>query len=379
MKSLKRVIAVILAAAAAFACAACHPKDEISATVTDKKSGISIDITTAQYLYAMTNAVMEAQNNIKEANPDDTIEDYTKYKVVEEGEDGKEEKTKYNKWIESRTEELLREYAGAMVKQKELKLKIEDSQLSSAEQMASIYWQYYGYQSIYEQNGVAFETYKKMLMSSYYENEYFLSIYDTDGTEPIDEKTVSKGFYDNYCLANTISIATSNGEDTEDAEDTENTEETVTVDEAKKTLKEYKSRIEKGESFEDIYIEHNKANASSDKEVDSSEMPVVYMSEKTGTDDEHFEDIYKMKKGALKIFTNADETEVILVQKQDISENEKEEDSYYNNYRESVLHMIKGDEFETDFHKFCESLKIEKKKAANRLKFDKIITDTEEQ
>ena len=69
MKSLKRVIAVILAAAAAFACAACHPKDEISATVTDKKSGISIDITTAQYLYAMTNAVMEAQNNIKEATP----------------------------------------------------------------------------------------------------------------------------------------------------------------------------------------------------------------------------------------------------------------------------------------------------------------------
>ena len=84
-----------------------------------------------------------------------------------------------------------------------------------------------------------------------------------------------------------------------------------------------------------------------------------------------------MKKGALKILTNADESEVILVQKQDISGNEKEEDSYYNNYRESVLHMIKGDEFETDFHKFCESLKIEKKKAANRLKFDKIITDIE--
>ena len=379
MRIFKRSLAVVLAVATVLTLSACHPKDEVAVTVTDKKSGISTTLTTAQYIYAYTNAVIEANSNIDDhkKDADKEIEDYTKHKVTETDEDGKETKVAYEKWVNERAEELMRNYAAAMIKQKALKFKIDDATQQSIDSYSQMYWQYY-YQPIFEKNGVGFETYKKMFTSSYYENEYFLSIYDKDGTDEVPEKTVNKTFYDSYCLADAIAISVK----TEDAEETEGEETTENnlpiLDEAKKILKAYKTRLEKGESFKTIYEEYNKANASEEEEsTGTTESATVYGSEETDSSSEYFTEIYKLKKGDIKILTSSDKSEIVLVQKLDIK---KDEDKYYKSYRESVLHQLKDEDFDKKFEKFAKSLEIEKKNAATkRVKIKKIDVATETQ
>ena len=379
MRIFKRSLAVVLAVATVLTLSACHPKDEVAVTVTDKKSGISTTLTTAQYIYAYTNAVLEANSNIDEhkKDADKEIKDYTKHKVTETDEDGKETKVAYEKWVDEHAEELMRNYAAAMIKQKALKFKIDDATQQSIDSYSQMYWQYY-YQPIFEKNGVGFETYKKMFTSSYYENEYFLSIYDKDGTDEVPEKTVNKTFYDSYCLADAIAITVK----TEDAKETEGEETTEnnlpTLDEAKKTLKAYKTRLEKGESFKTIYEEYNKANASEEEEsTGTTESATVYGSEETDSSSEYFTEIYKLKKGDIKILTSSDKSEIVLVQKLDIK---KDEDKYYKSYRESVLHQLKDEDFDKKFEKFAKSLEIEKKNAATkRVKIKKIDVATETQ
>lgn len=379
MRIFKRSLAVVLAVATVLTLSACHPKDEVAVTVTDKKSGISTTLTTAQYIYAYTNAVLEANSNIDEhkKDADKEIKDYTKHKVTETDEDGKETKVAYEKWVDEHAEELMRNYAAAMIKQKALKFKIDDATQQSIDSYSQMYWQYY-YQPVFEKNGVGFETYKKMFTSSYYENEYFLSIYDKDGTDEVPEKTVNKTFYDSYCLADAIAITVK----TEDAKETEGEETTEnnlpTLDEAKKTLKAYKTRLEKGESFKTIYEEYNKANASEEEEsTGTTESATVYGSEETDSSSEYFTEIYKLKKGDIKILTSSNKSEIVLVQKLDIKQ---DEDKYYKSYRESVLHQLKDEDFDKKFEKFAKSLEIEKKNAATkRVKIKKIDVATETQ
>ena len=217
-----------------------------------------------------------------------------------------------------------------------------------------------------------------MFTSSYYENEYFLSIYDKDGTDEVPEKTVNKTFYDSYCLADaiTITVKTEDAKETEGEETTENN--LPTLDEAKKILKAYKTRLEKGESFKTIYEEYNKANASEEEEsTGTTESATVYGSEETDSSSEYFTEIYKLKKGDIKILTSSDKSEIVLVQKLDIK---KDEDKYYKSYRESVLHQLKDEDFDKKFEKFAKSLEIEKKNAATkRVKIKKIDVATETQ
>lgn len=376
MRIFKRSLAIVLAVASVLTLSACHPKDEVAVTVTDKKSGISTTLTTAQYIYAYTNAVLEANNNIDEnkKDADKEITDYTKHKVTETDEDGKETKVAYEKWVNGRAEELIRNYAAAMIKQKALKFKIDESTQQSIESYSQMYWQYY-YQPVFEKNGVGYETYKKMFTSSYYENEYFLSIYDKDGTDEVPEKTVSKTFYDSYCLADAITISVKT-EEAEGEETTETESELPTLSEAKKTLKAYKTRLEKGESFKSIYEEHLKATSSGEEESTSEEnSATVYGSEETDSSSEYFTEVYKLKKGDIKILTSSDESEIVLVQKLDVSE---DEETYYKSYRESVLHQLKDEEFDKAFNKYAEALEIEKKNATKRVKISKIDVKAEE-
>ncbi len=372
MKKFRGILAVALCAVMVLTLGACHPKDEVAINVKDKKSDTSVSVTTAQYLYALTSATAEAQSNISENNPDKEIKDYSKYKVVETDENDKETKTEYYKWINARAEELVRRYAGAMIKQKDLKLELDESTLANVEAYAQMYWMYY-YQPTFEKNGVGEETYTKMFTASYYENEYFLSIYDTDGTDAIPEKEVKSAFKDNYVLANAISIQV-----VEEAEEGEEQAEGLTMKDAEKLLKDYKSRIEKGESFEDIYEEYNEkyvASEDAESEASAADAATVYGSDDTSYSSEYFTDINKMKKDAVKVIKSEDETEIILVEKQDIN---ADEETYFDSYRTDILRMLKGDEFEADFSKYCEGLELEMvESATNRIKAEKIDVSTE--
>ena len=372
MKRIKGLIAVALSVLMVLSLAACHPKDEVAVKVEDKDSKTEVTLTTAQYLYALTSATNEAQSLITEANPKKEIKDFSKYKVEETDENDKKTKTEYYKWIKDRADELIRRYAGAMIKQNDLNLELDEATAGSVNYYAQMYWMYY-YQPIFEKNGVGAETYEKMFTASYYENEYFLSIYDKDGTKAIPEKEVEKTFKDNYVLGNAISI-----EVVEEAEDGEEQAEGLTMKEAEKILKDYKARMEKGDTFKKIYEEYNKkyvASEDAESEATAADAATVYGSDETSYASEYFEDINKMKKGDVKILKAEDKSQIVLVEKQDINADKK---TYFDNYRGDVLRMLKGDEFEADFNKYCEGLKLELvESATNRVKLEKIDVSTE--
>ncbi len=369
MKKLRNIAAVIMAAALVLSLAACHPKDEVAVTVTDKSTKLSVDVTTAQYLYAMTQATLEAQNNIKNNNSDKTITDYTKYKVEEQDDNGKTTKTEYYKWINNRAEEVVRDYAASELKRKALKLKLDDSTKSNVDSYAGMYWSNY-YQPIYEQNGVGEETFKKMFLSSYYKNQYFLSIYDTKGTEEIPEKDVKDAFSKNYCLANAITITVSSDSDSTGTTATDSSENKMTMAEAEAKLKKYKDRISKGEKFDTIYSEYQKETSTDSSSTSTGSAATVFGSSDTSYSSDYFDDAFKMKTGAVKILKNSDNTEIALVEKQDIS---KDEDTYYKNYRTDVLQLLKGDEFEDNYKKYYDGLSLEfHKYASGRVKAKKI-------
>ena len=372
MKKIKGLIAIALSVLMVFSLAACHPKDEVAIKVADKSSKTEVTLTTAQYLYALTLATTEAQSNITENNSDKEIKDFSKYKVVETDENNKKTKTEYYKWIEARADEIVRRYAAAMIKQKDSKLELDESTSSMVSYYAQMYWMYY-YQPTFEKNGVGMETYEKMFAASYYENEYFLSIYDKDGTNAVPEKEVKSTFKDNYVLGNAISIQV-----VEEAKEGEEQAEGLTMKEAEKILKEYKSQMEDGKSFKDIYEDYNKkyvATEDEESEATAEDAATVYGSDETSYSSEYFETINKMKKGAVKILKAEDETEILLVEKQDIN---ADEETYFNNYRSDVLQMLKGEEFEEDFSKYCEGLKVEKvESATKRIDVKKIDVSTE--
>ncbi len=372
MKKIRSILAVLLSAAMVLSLSACHPKDEVAVTATNKESKTEVSITTAQYLYALTLATTEAQSIISQNNPDEEIEDFSKYKVVETDENDKETKTEYYKWINNHAENVLREYAGTMIKQKDLKLELDESTQAMVDAYGQMYWNYY-YQPTFEKNGVGQETYTKMFAASYYKNEYFLSIYDKDGTEAIAEKEVEKTFKENYTLGNQISIQVVE----ESSEDSETETEGLTMKEANKLLKSYKERMENGESFEEIYKEYTEKYVSTDdeeSEATADDAATVYGSEDTSYSSPYFSDVNKMKKNAVKVIKSEDETEIILVEKQDINDDEA---TYFDSYRSDVLYMLKGDEFEENFNKFCDGLKLEYvESATNRIKAKKINVST---
>ena len=314
MKKIRNIIAIVTAVMLTLSLSACHPKDEVAVNVTDKKTKTSVELSSADYLYALINATMEAQQLISQENSDEEeIKDFSKYKVVETNEEGKETKTEYYKWIDNRKEELLRDQAGAMIKTKDLKLKLDENTESMGKYYASMYWSYY-YASTFEKNGVSYETYEDISLNSYYKNQYFLSIYDKDGTNPVDEKIISEDFYANYVLANAITI------DIAEKDETTGKIEGLDLKAAEKLLKGYKDRLADGEKFEKIYHEYEEKYMVSeeteedhDHEHDHSAMAVVYGSERTTSASEYFKDIDKMKKGAVKILTSEDKSQIILV------------------------------------------------------------------
>ena len=187
----------------------------------------------------------------------------------------------------------------------------------------------------------------------------------------MDEKDITKKFYNNYVLANAITIDIASGE----SED----ESGLTLDQAKDLLKKYKDRLAKGEKFESIYHDYEeKYMAAEDDGHDHShdEMAVVYGSDETNEASEFFDAINKLSTGDVKILTAEDKSQIILVEKQDI----KKDKDQYKAYRESVIYLLKGNEFEADFEDFCKGLKIEYiESATKRLKAEKIDLATEQQ
>lgn len=336
MKFFKKVLAMGLCAALTLSMVGCHQKNETALTIN------GINISSALYLSALFECDNEARAKVDETKQSSSSSsaaatssetDYLSEKI-----DGQD----YSDYVKAQALQRCKEYAFYQKMIDEGKLKLSDEEATQAASTADYYWSYYS--SYYEPNGVSKETYKKALLYSYYSNAYFKSIYGEGGEKAVDSATISKTLDEKYVLANVLTK-------TYDSDAADSTKAAL-----KKTFEGYVTRLQKGESFKTVYEEVNGAGDSNTAE--GTEKPQDALAQTLGASDtgnasEDFDTVKAMKLGEVKLIENS--TGLTIYVRKDILA-----DKYYlNTMTDSVLYLLKQDEFEKTVKEQTADLTVE--------------------
>ena len=344
MKTLKKVLAMCLAVILVLSFAGCHQKNEVAVKAGDDT------FTSAFYMCALINADMGARTKIDEAKAEATSSatssatsaatssvatDYFAEKI-----DGKD----YETYVKDTALQTLRRFVYVKRMCDENKLTISDEEKNNSFTMTEYYWNYYGYSSLFETNGVSLDTYKEYTLYGLYEEKYFNFLYGEGGTNEVPAADIEKFLYDNYVIADILSASV--------ASKTESEKALVQTD-----FEKYKTRIENGESFEKIYKEYNNikedtttsstSSTTSGSEENKALTPKDSYAQVVGTEEtsyssKQYETIKAMKTGEVKFVKDNDNGYYYLFVKGDITA-----DPYYlENLKSAVLNDMKYDEFD---------------------------------
>lgn len=379
MKMIKSLAAFFLAFILIFNFSSCHPKDEVAMTVGD------IEITSALYMCALLQADGEARNLI-DKNAAQGVEniDYFKQKI---------EGVNYSDWVKNRAEEICKEYAAYEMKFAEAGLELSEEKLAEIDFYTDYYWNSAGLGKFYEENGVAFQTYKKFFTYSYKAREYFESIYGKNGTNPVPEEELKSAMDENFVLVNQLYASYTDTDGNELSDDAKS--------EIKQKFESYITRLNNGESFETIYNEYNgteddeeddgedtqsdgdttsqpEESAEPDEDEDQTDdtpkpqdkHAIILGSSDTNFASDLFSDVKEMKPGEIKIIEPSSSTGIYLIVRKDILS-----DPYYLDYLNiEILTLLKQTEFEDMIKEYANSLPFDKNSfAVNRFKVKKIV------
>lgn len=347
MKTLKKVLAMCLVVILVLSFAGCHQKNEVAVKAGDDT------FTSAFYMCALINADMAARTKIDEAKAAEkesttssatssttsTTTDYFAEKI-----DGKSFET----YVKDSALETLRRFIYVKRMCDEKKLTISEQEKNNSFTMTEYYWNYYGYASLFEANGVSLDTYKQYTLYGLYEEKYFSSIYGEGGDKAVSETDIKNFLYSNYAIADILSAPISSKTDSEKA--------LVQTD-----FEKYKDRLEKGETFEKIYKEYNNikednttsttssavSSTTSGSEENKALTPKdsyaqVVGNEETTYSSKQYETIKAMKTGEVKFVKDDEGGYYYLFVKGDITT-----DPYYlENLKSAVLNDMKFEEFD---------------------------------
>lgn len=366
MKIFKKFVAVLGMISILLSLTACHKKDEIALSVD------GVDITSALYMNALIECDLEARQRIDEENESSTGDiDYFAQKL---------DNMTYTDYVKSKAIDRCKEYAFYQKQADKKVISLTDEEKSEAEYYATTYWSYYGYNTLFEPNGVSLETYKKANVYTYYSNKYFMYLYDEGGSKEVSKDDIKKTMNDKYILVYALS---------------ETYDEDAT-DEEKSTLKNkyqaYADRLAKGEDFAVIYEEIN-GKEDDTTGIDVSELETGSESEKSdgettenlkpkddkatiiGDEDTNYsssdyDTVDEMKVGEVKLIENEDKTGFTVYKKLDINSDEY----YLTQLKDEILYTLKQKEFDTLISSETDLLKAEENKyAINRFKVKKIV------
>ena len=339
MKKLTRILAAVLTLALGLSLTACHPKDEVAVTVDGTQ------YTSAMYMYALLQADGEAKNKVMESITDATSTtsiDYYSHTVEDKD---------FVTWVKDRAIEILKEFTLYENKCEELGAQPTDEEKSNLDMQTSFYWDYQGYSTVYEANGVSFDTYQKASSYALLSNTYFLKLYGAGGEKEVASSEIQKTLTDEFVLANVLTASF-------DSDMTDSEKESLRT-----KFDTYLEQLQKGSSFADIYAAYNGTSEESpdENETESTEdqpkdkYATVLGSEETAYADDNFEEIKGMAVGDMKIIELEDDAGLKLVVRQDISA-----DPYYlEQLTPTILWMLKEDEFNDSVKSEIETMTVE--------------------
>lgn len=355
MKTIKKILCLCLTLLLAVTMfAGCHKANEVALTIGSGKD--KVEITSAYYLCTLVNAYQEGQQKVNEAKAEEKKEeteeaeeiDYLKEKI-----DGKS----FTEWVENRAMEILLNYAALKNEMKANKVELGEEELQQVDSMASTYWIQYGYQSIFEKNGVSYETYKSYMKASNEDYTYFNSIYGHDGKKAVDHKELNQFIKAHYVPVDQAyyPLTNSDGSAVDDA----------TKQEYLKTLNSYAKKLNAGKTtFAKVYKAVN-------GELQEGQSYSTYVGDdKTEYALDEFDKVKKLKDN--KAIVLELDGAIVLLYKRPITKAVQEE------LHDGATYNMKHDEFTKELDEIGKTLKVSKNDFAfNRLKVKNIDVTVE--
>ncbi len=356
MKHLKGFLSAVLVICLLFSLSGCHKKGEIAL------SADGYDITAGMYSYYLTMADSDAKGIISSSDEYDVSAKGFSY--LKQSIDGKSFST-YVKDL------AITKCLESIVYQKlcdDNNITLTDEMKENGNYQAELYWDYYGYSSVMEANGVSLDTYKKAVLNTLYSDAYFKHLYDKDGEKAISDKEISDTLVDKFTAAYVLTKDYSS-------------DSSADATKLEKEFDEYKARLEKGEDFEKIYNEYNgiKEEDTKEEEKEDNDTPAaedeliqILGAEDTFVEFAHFEKVKSLKENAIEVIHDTTNKQLYLIVKKDITK-----DSYYKDeyLKTEIMYLLKGDEYDKLIDTEVEALKYETNSFVTNLFKVKNISD----
>ena len=376
MKTIKKVVALLLASAFVLSMAACHPKDEIALWSGDYK------ITSAMYSYYLIMADAEAKDIINSSEDYDTSKsnfNYYKQKI-----DGKT----YEEYVKDLAIQKCLSNIALEKLCSEAKISLDKEDKEGWQSTAQYYWSY-SYGELLSKNGVSYNTYEKLMLNDALYNLYFNHLYGEKGEKEVEKEDIKEALGKNYSAVYLI---------THDYSE----EKEPDVDAIEKNLEKYVTSLKDGKDFETVLGQYNKDNnvKTEDEKVetentddkkdesdktDQTKKPVdeniVILTdyEKTYSGEtqlfSEYEKVEKLQKGEVALIHDEKAKCYYIVVKKDIYA-----DSYYlDNLSEELLYLLKSEEYDEFLDKTVEKIDYEVNKyAMSQFKVKKIYDGIEQ-
>ena len=339
MKAFKRILAILLCVVMALSVTACG--GDTSWIMKTEKT----EITAGHYMYYLVGAYSNATYMVED----------TEKSVLSQTIDGVKAAT----WIENTAIDAAKFaiVVKEMFEAEGLELSADNQEYVT--QMVNYYWAYFG-STVYEPNGVAYNTLLKAMSYDTMTSQLFEYLYGEGGSREISADDVKKGLTENYGKIKEIgiSLAGMSGE---------MRSEEVQAD-LKAKAEDYKKRIEAGEKIEDLMKEHYNVEVelaveetgSTAEEVtggttadDIDTEAVVVSSDNTNYSENEIKEILELENGEVAVLV--EEEYIRVVQKMDILE----DDTYLKEYDMSIRITLKGEEFTEEIQNLANELEIE--------------------
>lgn len=257
MGKIRKIGAVLLAAAILFIFAACAPADTSWIVKTD-----DMTVTRGQYMMRMYSAFAMMQDYI-EGGDELTVADLMKYAIGEQS---------AAEWIKDYAIGAVKEYTAVTSEFNRLGLELSAEDLEGAKSMADLQWQ--SFQENYENNGIAYED---VLEANYWlkrEDALFEHMYGAGSDLAVTDEEIDEFIDKTYYALNSFT-GSRFGEDGEYLSD----EDMLAL---KKKFQTYARRIQQGEAFNDVadeyYIEEYEAHleAAGDHDGHNHELSIDF-------------------------------------------------------------------------------------------------------
>lgn len=365
MKTMKTMLAALLAAVLLLSLAACHPANETAVTVGDTQVPAGI------YLCALIQADGEGRNKVDSAkaaeSTDSTASTTSGSSTATEIDyyDEKIDDTDFTKWVKDYAMKIVTEYAVYTDLFNKAGLKLDEATLKEIDSAVDYYWNTYGYSEIYEPNGVSFASYKEFYTYSYRVREYFMSIYGEGGAKEIAADELNKAISDNFAVAKVLTVSYN----TTDSDGKTTTLSDDEIQAIKDRVATYGPKLEGGESFKKLYLtEHPETSENTtETKTDADENTTtdycsIFVSEAAQPfcssqyySYEYFEEVKALQVGKAYTAHNTDDNySVVLYKAQDVLSYT----DYQDSLKETAMYILKQEEFEADVQTIIDGTKV---------------------